>query len=484
MGNQTKKTQKAQQKKLANAMFGKQKGKKKSKTNGSKNRGSPTKSVPGVMSSVSDGLNTGMVWKNSNQVRDHFNRRFEKVADLISPGAAFTILQSLFLNPGNSVLFPVFSQIASTYEEYICHLLRFWYRGESYTAISAVAGAGIVAYATNMDPDDPGFTNVSQMENYEGSVSGPPFAGHFMHDVQEVHKAKGRNRSGGAQMALNQYFVYSSANQAAPANSTAKFYDLGLFQVACNGLAVVATQAVPIGELWVEHEWTLIRRKQETPIGQQALYAHIVEGPAATAAAATPLGTSGGVLRAGSTIPCVSTTTAISMPVAGTFLCVFQATGSVSAGIIVTNGSNITGSLLMNDSANSNRQAFSGGTSVYAAVHVVSQPGTGAANLMTISGVTSLAAGTFDCFISQISGGATFMSRPSLNQITSAFDALCERFDKLERKLVTGSDSLQKCIVSEPDTPFEEEKGTELESSVHISKSTAEQLLRGLGLRK
>lgn len=141
MGNQTKKTQKAQQKKLANAMFGKQKGKKKSKTNGSKNRGSPTKSVPGVMSSVSDGLNTGMVWKNSNQVRDHFNRRFEKVADLISPGAAFTILQSLFLNPGNSVLFPVFSQIASTYEEYICHLLRFWYRGESYTAISAVAGA-------------------------------------------------------------------------------------------------------------------------------------------------------------------------------------------------------------------------------------------------------------------------------------------------------------------------------------------------------
>jgi hypothetical protein len=337
-----------------------------------------------------------------------------------------------------------------------------------------------------MDPDDPGFTNVSQMENYEGSVSGPPFAGHFMHDVQEVHKAKGRNRSGGAQMALNQYFVYSSANQAAPANSTAKFYDLGLFQVACNGLAVVATQAVPIGELWVEHEWTLIRRKQETPIGQQALYAHIVEGPAASAAAAGSafLGTSGGVLRSGSTIPCVSTSTTISMPIAGTFLCVFQATGSVSAGIIVNVGSNIVGQLLMNDNANSNRNSFVGGVATYIAIHVVSQPGTGAANLMTLSGMTSLAAGTFDCFISQISGGATFTSKPSLNQITSAFDALCERFDKLERKLVTGSDSLQKCIVSEPDTPFEEEKGTELESSVHISKSTAEQLLRGLGLRK
>jgi hypothetical protein len=196
---------KAQKKAAKKAAKQKKRGQTKSPKTGrsKKNGSSPTQSMPGVMSSVNDGLNTGMVWKNSNQVRDHFNRRFEKVADLISPGAAFTILQSLFLNPGNSVLFPVFSQIASTYEEYICHLLRFWYRGESYTAISAIAGSGIMVYATNMDPDDPGFTNVSQMENYEGSVSGPPFAGHFVHDVQEVHKAKGRNKSGGAQMALN-----------------------------------------------------------------------------------------------------------------------------------------------------------------------------------------------------------------------------------------------------------------------------------------
>jgi len=452
-----------------------------------KNGSSPTQSMPGVMSSVNDGLNTGMVWKNSNQVRDHFNRRFEKVADLISPGAAFTILQSLFLNPGNSVLFPVFSQIASTYEEYICHLLRFWYRGESYTAISGIAGSGIMVYATNMDPDDPGFTNVSQMENYEGSVSGPPFTGHFVHDVQEVHKAKGRNKSGGAQMALNQYFVYSSANQAAPANSTSKFYDLGLFQVACNGLAVTSVQAVPIGELWVEHEWTLIRRKQETPIGQQALYAHIVESPAASAAAAGSafLGTTGGSLRAGSTIPCVSTTSTISMPIAGTFLCCFQATGSVTGGITVATGANITGVILMNDSANSNRNAVSGGVALYLAIHVVSNNGTGAANLMTLGGMTALAAGTFDCFISQISGGATLSSRPSANQLQTAFQALCERFDGLEKRLsqapVLG---LSLTSVSEPDTPCEEIKETELSESVHISKGAAEQLLRGLGLRK
>jgi len=63
--------------------------------------------------------------------------------------------------------------------------------------------------------------------------------------------------------------------------------------------------------------------------------------------------------------------------------------------------------------------------------------------------------------------------------------ALCERFDNLEKRLsqapVLG---LSLTSVSEPDTPCEEIKETELESSVHISKTAAEQLLRGLGLRK
>lgn len=486
MGNQTKKTQKAQQKKLANAMFGKQKGKKnKSSKTGrqKKNGGSPIKSIPGVMSSVSDGVNVGMVWKNSNQVRDHFNRRFEKVTDLVAASTAFALIQNFFLNPGNSVLFPVFSQIASTYEEFICHLLRFWYRGEEYMASGSLTSAGIVAMATNMDPDDSTFTNISQLENYEGSVSGPPFAGHFCHDVAETHKSRGRNRSVGQQMALNQYFVYSSANQAAPASSTSKFYDLGQFQVAINGCQA----ASPMGELWVEHEWTLIRRKQETPIGQQALYAHVTEGPPGSAASSgtAPLGTTGGILRAGSTIPIVSTKNTFTLPVAGTFLVALSEYGSITSPSTLSPGGNITGVELWQNNLQIGEYGINSGTnavSVY--TYVVSASGTGSANVITLSAGTALASGYTDLFVTQISGGATLLPRkPSPNQIVDAFTALCERFDGLEKKLSQSQNTLIS-VVSEPDTPFEEEKGTELQSSVHISRSTAQQLLRGLGLKK
>jgi len=449
-----------------------------------KNGGSPIKSVPGVMSSVSDGVNVGMVWKNSNQVRDHFNRRFEKVTDLVSASTAFALIQNFFLNPGNSVLFPVFSQIASTYEEFICHLLRFWYRGEEYMASGSNTSAGIVAMATNMDPDDSTFTNISQLENYEGSVSGPPFAGHFCHDVAETHKSRGRNKSMGHQMALNQYFVYSSANQAAPASSTSKFYDLGQFQVAINGCQA----ASPMGELWVEHEWTLIRRKQETPIGQQSLFAHIVESPAGSASSTGAfLGTSGAVVRNGSTIPCLASgPSAFTLPIAGTYLIagVFK-DSALTTVPSMSFGSAIAGLPLLSDNTASGLNSVSSHVGQIVQIVTVASSGTGANNTITLSGLTNFTSGTADVIIAQVSGGITLVgkSKASAIQIVDAFAALCERFDGLEKRLSRAERPLLTAI-SEPDTPFEEEKETELQSSVHISRNTAEQLARVFGLKK
>ena len=325
----------------------------------------------GVASAVTDGVNVGMVWRNTNQVRDHFNRRFEKVTDIVPASTAFALLQNFFLNPGNSVLFPVFSQIASTYEEYICHLCRFWYRGEEYMASGTNVSAGIIAMVTNMDPDDATFTNVTQLENYEGSVSGPPFSGHFVHDVAIAHKSRGRNRSKGDALALNQYFVFSSANQAAPTSQPAKFYDMGQFQLVANGCQA----ASPAGELWVEHEWTLIRRKQETPIGQQVLYAHVIEGPLASAAAAGSafLGTSGGTLAAGSTIPVVATSSTFSLPIAGTFVMTFSTVGSTTVVASFSPGANITATpTIMVDSSAAAANAVAAGISVQVAIFTVS----------------------------------------------------------------------------------------------------------------
>lgn len=464
--------------------------KKTPKTGQRKNNAGPMRAPPSnVASSVTDGVNVGMVWRNSNQVRDHFQRRFEKVADIAPGSTAYSVILSFFLNPGNSVLFPVFSQIASTYEEYICHCLRFWYRGEEYMASGTNVSAGIVAMVTNMDPDDSQFTNISQLENYEGSVSGPPFAGHFVHDVAVAHKTRGRNRTKGDALSLNQYFVFSSANIAAPTGQMAKFFDMGQFQCAVNGCQA----ATPAGELWVEHEWTLIRRKQETPIGQQALYAHLVESPAATAAAAGSafLGTTGGILRAGSTIPIVATGSTFTLPIAGTYLVSSVYSGSVTVGPTYTLGGNLTTNAILLDNANAFTQAVSGNTTVDMRVITVTANGTAAANTVTISVLTNLAAGKVDIIVAQVSGGILLALQKSKDART-AFAALCERLDQLEKKVgpVPCIEHSRECSVSEPDTPCEEIKEDDLVRSIHIPAAQAgtpafrEALLKGLGLTK
>jgi hypothetical protein len=414
-----------------------------------------------------------MVWKNSNHVRDHFATRFEKVADLATTTTAFSIIQSLYLNPGNSTLFPVFSQIASTYEEFVCHKMRFWYRGEEYTASGNQVTAGLIIYATNMDPDDAAFTSTNQMENYEGSVSGPPFSGHFVHDVLEARTKRGKSKMGGG-LALNQYFVYSSANQEAPSGQPGKFYDLGLFQIASVGTQT----ASPAGELWVEHEWTMIRRKQETPIGQQLLQAHIAESPAASAAASGSafLGTTGGVARSGSTLPIVCGKATFTLPVAGTFLVSALFDGSPTAGAVFTPGSNIVAQQLWADNASTNASVLQTGS--YASnteVYLVTAPGTGAANTVTISSLTSFASGTADIFISQLSSGLQLGKRPMLSSET--IDRLIQRLDRLERGVV----------VTEPDTPSERDdvkiaEVNPMTQSVHIPASRLHEFL-GLATR-
>jgi len=277
--------------------------------------------------------------------------------------------------------------------------------------------------------------------------------------------------------------VYSAANQAAPASSTSKFYDLGQFQVAINGCQA----ASPMGELWVEHEWTLIRRKQETPIGQQALYAHIVENPPATAATTTAyLGTTGGLLRAGSTINAAinNSGTTFLMPVLGTFLVAAGFHGSITTTPAFGLGSNLSLVTSFVDSQATSITGCNGGNAVYMSIISVLSAGTGTNNTVTISGGTLFAAGTTDIIMSQVNGAfALLKSRPSANQITDAFVALCERFDGLEKRLSHAERPLLTAI-SEPDTPFEEEKETELQSSVHISRNTAEQLARVFGLKK
>jgi len=385
---------------------------------------------------ATDGLNKSRVVTNRSTIEDRFQIRREKISN-VSGTSAFTIAQSLYVNPGNTVLFPIFSQIASTYEEYRCNFLQFSFESDAYTATNGTASAGKVILATNYDPDDVSFTGDTQMENYVGSVKGPPYAPVIMHDVMQGHKTRNSRRG---DFALNNYFVNPSGNSAAPSGSTSKFYDLGLFQMATSGNAVTTE----IGELYVTYSFTMIRPKQQTPLGQNLLQAHIAEFPSATANASTSsyLGTTGGVLRAGSTLQCVVSKTTFTLPVIGTFVVASQWTNGVTNPPNFALGSAITAYSILNDSSGGLIQAVSSVNTVSAvslAIYNVATSGTGAANTVTISSLTNLAAGTVDILIVQISSGLTY-SPFKINTITNNnLETYFESF--LKRKLKNFDDA-------------------------------------------
>lgn len=205
------------------------------------------------ISLASDGVNTGSVWKNTTVDRMTFPVSREKCADLVSGGSAYQLLNSQYLNPGNTVLFPRFSGIAKNYEMYRVNHLKFFFRTEAYMASGSVVSAGLIGMATSFDPDAAYFTTMSELENYENSISGPPFSGVIVHDVIEARRKRGNRKGGIGDLALNDYFVNYAPNQISPGSTPGKFYDIGELQVASNG-----TQAGTLGELWVEYSFTMI----------------------------------------------------------------------------------------------------------------------------------------------------------------------------------------------------------------------------------
>jgi hypothetical protein len=206
----------------------------------------------------SDGLSSSMITTNNTVIEDVFRLRREKVCDVYGTTAPFAAAANLYINPGNSTLFPIFSGIAGTYEQYRVNHLRFVFESQAYTASGSAQSAGLVGMATNFDPDDPTFSSMTELENYVGSVKGPPYARKMAHDVAKAHGLRRGSRQGGVPaLPLNNYFVNSSANASAPAGRTSKFYDVGLFQIATSNNSGAAV----VGELFVEYGFTMIRPK-------------------------------------------------------------------------------------------------------------------------------------------------------------------------------------------------------------------------------
>lgn len=323
----------------------------------------------------------------------------ECIGAVSSPGAAFTN-SSFVINPANATTFPWLSTIAAKFEKYKFNKLMFKLVSSSADAVGSTNTAlGTVILNTNYDVLDSAFATQTQMEDYGGAAEDKP-AEHQTHSVD----CKGR-RGGFDGYRFNLPSAGTSSGSVSyPTNSSAHDYDLGLFQIATVGQQAAST----IGRLYVCYQVDLMRRKVDTPLGQSLLSAHIVENPAATAAAAGSafLGTSGGSLRAGSLIPCVTTGNTFTLPLVGRFVVAWGFIGSATAVPTFTPGSAIASVTICSDSSTAGYSTADGASKASGLlVFDVSTAGTGAANTVTIAGLTALASGKADIFITQVSSG-------------------------------------------------------------------------------
>lgn len=334
----------------------------------------------------------------------------ECIGAITTPGATFTN-STFVINPANVTTFPWLSTIAAKFEKYKFNKLMFKLVSSSADAVGSTNTAlGTVILNTNYDVLDTAFATQTQMEDYGGAAEDKP-AEHQTHSVD----CKGR-RGGTDGYRFNLPSSGTTASAVAyPSNSSAHDYDLGLFQIATVGQQAAST----IGRLYVCYQVDLMRRKVDTPLGQSLFSAHIVESPAVSAAAAGSafLGTSGGSLRTGSLIPTVTTGNTFTLPLVGRFLIAWGFTGSVTVVPTFTGGSATANVTIVADNAASGFSTTDGSTKASGFfLFDVSTPGTGAANTVTITGLTSLAAGKADIFITQVSSGLTALRQDHDNK--------------------------------------------------------------------
>lgn len=167
------------------------------------------------------------------------------------------------INPGNNVMYPWMSRIASLFEEYELLGQIFEYRSTSATAVGTTSsGMGVVVMATDYDCYDSNFTTKRQMEAAEYSSAAVPFET-FLHPIE-----CDRSRN-----VLAQQYVVPGITKYDDAPGDARMSVHGNFTIATEGQQVDDTT---IGELWVTYHIKLSRPVLETTASPASVYTVIL----------------------------------------------------------------------------------------------------------------------------------------------------------------------------------------------------------------
>jgi hypothetical protein len=307
----------------------------------------------------------------------------------ISSSVAFT--NTAFpINPGLNTSFPFLSQIAVNFEEYEFLGLVYSFKSTSATAVASTnTSLGVVILSTNYDTADENFSTKQQMEAYQFTVSTVPSAS-VMHPVECDPR----------QTVLSQRYVRATA---VPSGFDQRFYDLGNFQIATVGSQAAAV----VGELWVSYHVRFYKPRLQVPLGQNLVTSHFYAA-STTAAAATPLGTS--TIFTNNTLGVTApTTSTFVVPLVGRYLLRAFWSGGPTAAATLTPGANITLLTgLFGVLGGTVVSALNSGSNYCASWFIdVATAGSGAANTITVTGLTAMAAGNLDMAIVQVSSGYT-----------------------------------------------------------------------------
>jgi len=193
------------------------------------------------------------------------------------------ISNAFILNPGLNLSDGGFSvwlyNVAQNFEEWKARGICFHFKSTSAEYSTATGSAlGTVSMATNYNSLNPNFTSKQVMENYEGATSTKP-------SKNQNHFVECSNK----QTPVHPMYVRTGP---VPAGGDQRLYDLGVFQLATNGMN--STNAAVVGELWVSYEIDFFKpRINPQPDG---IWDHFQIAAGAGILPATPFGTVGAKL--------------------------------------------------------------------------------------------------------------------------------------------------------------------------------------------
>lgn len=200
---------------------------------------------------------------------------------------------TFFINPGMPQLFPWLSKVAQNFEEWVPRGMLGYFKSTSSDAVvstNANAALGAITIATDYNAMNPPMGSRLQMENYEYAVSGKPSLD-LMHPIECSKR----------QNPLSTLYIRTTPP---PDNADLRLYDLGLLQIATEGMQAAAGIC---GQFWITYEIELRKPKivADSLIEASLFLLTGTEIPAGTSPL-TPFGTSSSpplLPSGGSTMP-------------------------------------------------------------------------------------------------------------------------------------------------------------------------------------